>query len=119
MTTNGKRQVSVGQAAKHRGSDVEITSVASDGENVKVSYPYAHKNPAWVKVEDLVFLADSFVVPDMSPNGGDLYPVGTLLTNAAGETVKVVGRWKTDVKLQAMSPLNPPAAQGEGNRSEE
>lgn len=100
MTADGKRQVSVGQTAKHHGADVEITTVAPDGDNVKVSYPYAHKSPTWVKVEDLDFPDSLFNSPGDTGPDNELYPVGTVLSNGAGETVKVVDRFKGDVKLQ-------------------
>lgn len=116
MEEKMKRQLFVGQAAKHRGAECEITNVAPDGDNVKVTYPFSpSKRPLWVKVEDLYFPEPLFNSPITSPDT-PLYPVGTVLTNAAKESVKVIGRFKQDVKLQLGTLTPGPSPKGEGDR---
>lgn len=102
MVQSDERQVFVGQkGVKHHGADVEIVTVTPDGKEVKVTYPYApSKRPAWVKTEDLTLPQTLFNSPMVDSPKPELYPVGAVLSNGAGESVKVVDRFKQDVKLQ-------------------
>src|SRR5262245_46568378 len=108
MTADGKRSVSVGQEkVRHHGAEVEVVAVTGDGKEVKVTYPYSpSKRPAWVKVEDLTLpetLSNSPI--DDSPDNL-LYPLNTVLSNGMGETAKVIGRFRADVRLQLGSGAN-------------
>jgi len=111
----GNRSLAVGDKVKHHGAEGEVVAVATHGKSVKVTFPYTPSRRAgWISVGDLQRLTAPVSSPADTPltdtplcvPTDDLYPIDTLLTNEAGETVKVIGRWKTDVKLQAGSGAN-------------
>jgi hypothetical protein len=81
------------------GRDGRIAEFSHDTKKAKVKFVFG-SNHGWYPVEDCQLVQSPLERQTAAPNSTEAYPVGKILTNVAGEMVKVISQWKEVVKLQ-------------------
>lgn len=93
------------------GRDGRIAEFSHDNQKVKVNFTFGQQH-RWCDVADVKLVqAPQARQAAAQPNSSDAYPAGKVLTNVAGEAVKVISQWKDLVKLQPLMPINDGAKQ--------
>jgi hypothetical protein len=81
------------------GRDGRIAEFSHDTKKAKVKFVFG-SNHGWYPVEDCQLVQSPLERQAAAPSSTEAYPVGKILTNVAGEMVKVISQWKEVVKLQ-------------------
>lgn len=84
------------------GRDGRIAEFSHDNKKVKVNFTFGQQH-RWCAVEDCQLVQSPQArqaAAAQSGNRAEVYPVGKLLKNVAGETAKVISQWQDMVKLQ-------------------
>lgn len=88
------------------GRDGRIAEFSHDYKKAKVKFVFG-SNHGWYPVEDCQLVQSPLERQTAAQNSTEAYPVGKMLTNVAGEMVKVISQWKDVVKLQYLTDSEP------------
>lgn len=95
------------------GRDGRIAEFLNNETEVRVNFAFGNQTGRYKVTE--VRPTQSPLMRSPKSSTVDTYTFGKILTNVAGESAKVINQWQDMVKLQPLSPLSPPATQGENN----